>query len=211
MNGCPYLFSFALPAPPSRASLLASPPPLSLLILDCSCLLPPLPDSVPLLLRHPHYYSLSGAPLYLSSRNVFIVAVFSRDSSPFAVCPCIASSLLRALRTKRALLSALPGSLLTNVLLFTLSPEVGPFAYARAVCFAIIHYVFCTFCIPSFSLFPRFSQRASFSSTISFPTSFRYLNAFVSFLAQFRISFDISYLFIFLLYSLFFSLFWISL
>lgn len=125
---------------PSRPSLprhpVASPPPQSLLILDCSCL-PPF-HSVLWLLRHPHYYSLSGAPLYLSSPNVF-VAVFSRDSSPFAVCPCIASSLPRVLRTKRTFLSALPGSVLTSVLLFLQKlARLLSRASARAFCFAII-------------------------------------------------------------------------
>lgn len=108
----------------------------------------------PLLLRHPHYYSLSGAPLYLSSPNVFIVAVFSRDSSPFAVCPCIASSLPRALRTKRALLSALPGNVLTSVLLF-LRRSARLLSRARSLfchyplCFLHILYSTILFSLPS--------------------------------------------------------------
>lgn len=184
---------------PSRLSLGVALP----LILLFSFLTAPVPPhSVPRSYVIPTTTLYPGPLSYLSSPNVFIVAFFPRDSSPFAVCPCIASSLPRALRTKRALLSAHPGSVLTSVLLFL--RQVGPFAFARArICFAIIHYVFCTFCAPrSFSLFPRFYQRASFSRRrFPFPASSDpYLDALASFLSQFRISFDISRIFTFLLH-----------
>lgn len=169
MNGCPHSFSFALPVPPSRRfphGPVPSPPPLSLLILDCSRS----PTLSRALTSSPLLLSIRGPSLYLSSPNVFIVAVFSRDSSPFAVCPCIASSLPRALRTKRALLSALPWNVLTTSVLLFLRRSARLLSRARTLCFAIIHYVFCTFCVPrSFSLFPRFYQRASFS-TDDFPS-----------------------------------------
>lgn len=84
----------------------------------------------PLLLRHPHYYSLSGAPLYLSSPNVFIVAVFF--SGLVAVCRL---SLYRILSSTGAPYEARvtlrsPRERINEC--FTLSPEVGPFAFARA-------------------------------------------------------------------------------
>lgn len=179
MNGCPHSFSFALPVPPCPAVPLASPPPLlfSLLILDCSCPSPPLPLPsssylCPLLLRHPHYYSLSGAPLSLS----LLTERFHRRrffSRLVAVCRLSLYRILSstgAPRTKRALLlSALPGSALTSVLLF-LRRSARLLSRARTLCFAIIHYVFCTFCTPrSFSLFPRFYQGATFSPAISLP------------------------------------------
>lgn len=184
MNGCPHLFAFALPVPPGRRFPPASGPhPIPVSFLTAPVPRPPTPSlaltSSPLLLSIRAPFVPSTLPLshsislYLSSPNVFIVAVFSRDSSPFAVCPCIASSLPRALRTKRARARALARSLARsarcsplspgeriNDECFTLSPEVGPFAFARArararaVCFAIIHCVFCTFCVlrESFSL-----------------------------------------------------------
>jgi len=165
MNGCPHPFSFALPVPPSRATLWHFPL-LSFFSFLTAPASPPF-HSVLWLLRHPHYYSLSGAPLYLSSPNVF-VAVFSRDSSPFAVCPCIASSLPRALRTKRTFLSALPGSVLTSVLLFLQRlARLLSRASARAFCFAIIPcflHILCSTIL--FSLPSRFP-----ASQFPFPVS----------------------------------------
>lgn len=169
MNGCPHPFSFALPVPPSRASPWHFPPPHSLLILDCSCLPPPSFHSVPWLLRHPHYYSLSGGPsLSLLTERFHRRRFFS---GLVAVCRL---SLYRILSSTGAPYEArvpLRSPLERINECFTLSPEAGPFAFARALCFAIIRYVFCTFCAPrSFSLFPRaFTSEPVFRQRFPFP------------------------------------------
>lgn len=100
---------------PSRPPL--PPPRHHSLHFPVSFLTAPIPPLRPLALTSsPLLLSIRGPSLCLSSPNVFIVAVFSRDSSLFAVCPCIASSLPRALRTKRARARALLSALLENVL-----------------------------------------------------------------------------------------------
>lgn len=200
MNGCPHPSSFALPVPPVPPVRRFPPPGIAPLLFLFSFLTAPVPSphSVPCSyviptttlypgpLSPPSSLSLSVS-LRLSSPNVFIVAVFFLSSGLVAVCPCIASSLLRALRTKRALLSALSplprlppleNVLTTSVLLF-LQRSARLLSRARAVCFAIIRYVFCTFCVyhdPFLSSLPRFYQRASFSTDgFPFPAS-SYLN-----------------------------------
>lgn len=214
MNGCPHPFFFALPAPPLPRFPPGHRPPslisLALLILDCS------PASCPSLLRHPHYYSLSGAPLYLSSPNVFIVAVFSRDSSPFAVCPCIASSLpTGALRTKRARVALRSPRERINEC-FTLSLRRSARLLLRARARARARALFCHYppvfsahsvLHRSFSLFlrfypsePVFRQRFPFPAP-SFPIESERDPA--TFLAQFRISFDISCSFSFFFFVFF--------
>lgn len=193
----------SLPSPfpsPPRPSLppCQRPPPHSRLILDCSRppspVHPPTPSlaltSSPLLLsiRAPPFVPSTlplshSISLYLSSPNVFIVAVFSRDSSPFAVCPCIASSLPRALRTKRArarsaprvaLRSPLENVLTTSVLLFLRrSARLLSRARARERSVLPLSTVFSTHSVcsanPFLSLPSLLQQRASFS-TGNFPS-----------------------------------------
>lgn len=162
MNGRPHFFSFGpRPATPvtSFPSSLASPPPLSRLILDCSR--PPLR---PLLLRHPHYYSLSGASLSISPHRTFSSSPFflgTRRRLPFVL---VSHPLFhgRAFRTKRArVASALPGNVLTTSVLLFLRRSARLLSRARSL---FCHYPLCFLHIlRSFSLFPRFYQRASFS------------------------------------------------
>lgn len=99
MNGCPHLFSFVLPFPPS------------LLILDCSC-----PRSFSCSYVIPTT-TLYPGPLYLSlerfHRRRFLGTRRCR-------CPCIASSLLR--RSARSAFSAPRERVLTSVLLFPRRP-----------------------------------------------------------------------------------------
>lgn len=179
MNGCPHSFSFALLVSPVASAPRRRP----LLFLFSFLTAPVLPPLRPLLLRHPHYYSLSGILLFLFlslclsllterfHRRRFFSG--TRRRLPFVL---VSHPLFhgRSSYEERARV-ALPLSPRERINdeCFTLSPEVGPFAFARererahAVCFAIIHYVFCTFCDPF--LFPRFYQRASFS-TNDFPS-----------------------------------------
>lgn len=207
MNGCPHLFAFALPVPPPgrRFPPASGPHPIPVSFLTAPVPLPPTPSlaltSSPLLLsiRAPPFVPSTlplshSISLYLSSPNVFIVAVFSRDSSPFAVCPCIASSLPRALRTKRArarslaplraaprvaLRSPLENVLTTSVLLFLrrsarlLSRERAR-ARARERSVLPLSTVFSAHSVcsanPFLSLFPRFySSEPVFPPAISLP------------------------------------------
>lgn len=196
MNGCPHLFAFALPVPPLRPSLppCQRPPPHSRLILDCSR--PPSPHSVPCSYVIPTTTLYPGPPsspppslslalsLSISPHRTFSSSPFflgTRRRLPFAVCPCIASSLPRALRTKRARSARCsplsPGERINDEC-FTLSPEVGPFSFARARARAsglFCHYPLCflhILCAPRilFSLFPRFySSEPVFPPAISLP------------------------------------------
>lgn len=135
----PHLFSFAL--------LPLLPP--SLLILDCLCPLSP-----------PHSFSCSyvipstllsiRGPLYLSSPNVFIVAVFSGHV-------VVAAFVL----VSHPLFYGAPRERINER--FTFSPESTRLhSRARALCFAAIYYAPHSFlCIgarASSSLFPRTSQ-----------------------------------------------------
>lgn len=206
---------------PSRPSLPRVHPPgvAHPLILLISFLTAPVPPLGPSLLRHPHYYSLSGAPLLSLLTERFHRRRFflgTRRRLPFVLVYRILSSTDAPYEARVALRS--PRERINEC--FTLSPAGRPVCFrARArICFAIIHYVFCTFCVPrSFSLFLRFYQRASFSPTISLPcvpsnrTSMRSPRFCRNFESRLT-SRTFSFFFIILFFPFFFySLLWISL
>lgn len=121
---------FLRPSRPSRPRFppgIAPPAPLLFLF---SFLTAPVPHSYPLLLRHPHYYSLSGGPsLSLLTERFHRRRFFS---GLVAVCRLslyrILSSTGAPYEARVALRS--PRERINEC--FTLSPEVGPFAFARA-------------------------------------------------------------------------------
>lgn len=172
MNGCPHPFSFALPVPLSLASLpwRRPPPHPPLLILDCSCP-PPLGPS---LLRHPHYYSLSGAPLLSLLTERFHRRLFS--SGLVSVCRLslyrILSSTGAPYEARVALRS--PRERINEC--FTLSPAGRPVCFrARANLFC--HYPLCFLHILRstilFSLPSLLPASQFFAPTISLPCVFR--------------------------------------
>lgn len=177
MNGRPHSFSFG-PRPATSVtsfpSTLASPPPLSRLILDCSR--PPLR---PLLLRHPHYYSLSGASLSISPHRTFSSSPFflgTRRRLPFVL---VSHPLFhgRALRTKRARVALRSPREHINDECFTLSPEVGPFAFARALSVLPLSTMFSAHSALLFSLPSLLPASQFFHRRFPFPVVFRsYLN-----------------------------------
>lgn len=193
MNGCPHPSSFALPVPPVRRS---PPPGIAPLLFLFSFLTAPVPSphSVPCsyviptttlypgpLSPPPPPSSLRLSPSLLTERFHRRRFFFSpRDSSPFVLVshPLFHGRSVRSARCSPLSPPSPPGERINDEC-FTLSPEVGPFAFARARGL-FCHYPLCflyILCVPrSFSLFPRCYQRASFSTDgFPFPAS-SYLN-----------------------------------
>lgn len=126
MNGCPHPFSFALPVPPSRATLWHFP-----LLSFFSFLTAPASPPLPLC-----PLALTSSPLLLSIRGSSLSLLTERFRRRFfsglvAVCRL---SLYRILSSTGAPYEAhiplrSPRERINEC--FTLSPEAGPFAFAR--------------------------------------------------------------------------------
>lgn len=94
------------------------------------------PSPFPSLLRHPHYYSLSGAPLSISPHRTFSSSPFflgTRRRLPFVLVshPLFHGRSVRSARARARVALRSPRERINDEC-FTLSPEVGPFAFARA-------------------------------------------------------------------------------
>ena len=175
MNGCPHPFSFALPVPPSRATLWHFP-----LLSFFSFLTAPASPPLPLC-----PLALTSSPLLLSIRGSSLSLLTERFRRRFfsglvAVCRL---SLYRILSSTGAPYEAhiplrSPRERINEC--FTLSPEAGPFAFARERA----RILFCYY--PLFSTHsvfhdPFLSSLVLSSEPIPLPCIFQsYLNAFTS-------------------------------